>query len=139
MRRERGAFWVGGCVWLFGAFASGCGSGPALRYEEFYTSNGEELFMGDGCMLAEDGISGSVLAGVAGGGGNPMQPYTVEYEGRDDGITVTVTSDGGTLRARRMYDEAFLDSGESDEIVVDLEMDTLRLRYFGAESCDPAG
>jgi hypothetical protein len=139
MGRDRRALWVGGCTWLLGALASGCGSGPALRYEEFYTSNGEERALGDGCMLAEEGISGSMATGVAGGAGDPMQPYTVEYEGLDGGIMVTITDGGGKVQARRVYDEAFLESGKSDEIVVDLEMDTLRLRYFGAESCDPAG
>jgi hypothetical protein len=139
MGRERGGFWVGGCVGLLGVFASGCGSPPALRYEEFYTSNGEERSIGDGCVLADDGMSGSSMAGVAGGAGNPMQPYTIGHEGRDGGITVSITDGGGTLRARRVYDEAFLESGQSDEIVVDLEMDTLRLRCFGAESCSPGG
>jgi hypothetical protein len=139
MGRERGGLWVGGWVWLLGAFASGCGSGPALRYEEFYTSNGEERSLGKGCMLAEDGLSGSTATGVAGGAGNPMQPYTTAYEGRDGAVIVTVTDGAGTVRARRVYDEAFLESGKSDEIVVDLETDTLRLRYFGGESCDPAG
>jgi len=139
MGRNHGGFWVGGWAWFLGALATGCGSGPALRYEESYTSEGVERSIGGGCILAEEGLSGSSATGVAGGAGNPMQPYTIAYESKDDGITVIVTDGGGTSRAHRVYDEAFLESGKSDEIVVDLEMDTLRLRYFGAESCDPAG
>lgn len=123
---------------MLGAFASGCGSGPALRYEEFYTSNGTERRVGIGCMVAEDGVTGSSLTGVAGGGGQAtQQPYTVEYQGKDGGFVVTVLDGSRTVRARRAYDAAFLDEGKSDEIVVDLESDTLRLRYFGAPSCDP--
>jgi hypothetical protein len=125
-------------IWVLGAFASGCGSGPALRYEEFYTSDGAEQRLGSGCMVPDDGVTGSSLSGVAGGGGQAMQqPYSIEYEGKNGGFIVTVRDGTQTVRARREYDEAFLDEGRSDELVVDLESDTLRLRYFGAPSCDP--
>lgn len=127
-----------GLIWSLGAFASGCGSGPALRYEEFYTSNGTEQPLGSGCMVAEDGVSGSSMTGVAGGGGQAtQQPYTIEYEGKNRGFVVTVLDGSRTVLARREYDEAFLDEGKSDEIVVELASDTLRLRYFGAPSCEP--
>ena len=137
MGRHHGGFWVGGCGWLLGALVTGCGSGPALRYEEFYSSDGVERSVGTGCIVAEEGLSGSSTTGAAGGAANPVQTYTVAYDGEDEeAITVTVIDGGGTVRASRVYDEAFLESGKSDEIVVDLEMDTLRLRYFGSDTCD---
>jgi len=137
MGTNRGGFWVGGLVWLLGGFASGCGEGPGLRFEEFYTSNGEETRVGEGCVPTEDGMTGSSATGVAGSGGSAMQPYTIEYLGKGEGITVTVIDGTGTVRTRREFDEAFLEAGKSDEIVVDLAMDTLRLHYVGAKSCDP--
>jgi hypothetical protein len=139
MGRKLGGFWAGGFVWWLGALATGCGDGPALRFEEFYVSNGEERLVGNGCMLAEDGMHGTSTTGVAGGGGDwAPRPYTVEHEGKDGGITVTVLDGSGKVLARRVYDEAFLEAGKSDEIVVDLDTDTLRLHHVGAKSCDPA-
>lgn len=137
MGRKLGGSPAGRLVWVLGALAAGCGAGPALRFEEFYTSNGEERRLGGGCMVAEEGLSGSSMSGVAGGAGDGApQPYTIQYEGRDGGIAVVVTDGDGMELARRVYDEAFLEAGKSDEIVVDLGSDTLRLHYFGVTTCD---
>ncbi len=132
--RCSGASWW----WLLGALAAGCGGDdPYLSYQEFYTRQGTETLVGRGCILSGAGATGSAASGVAGGGPGGMQPYSVEYVPRDQGISVIVRNGNGGEIARRDYTNAFLEAGGSDDVVVDLAEDTLRLHYVGTSECPP--
>ena len=122
---------------LLGVLMPACASGPYMKYEEYYTTMGTERYLGGGCVLAgEEGLNGSSSSGAAGGANQDMQPYSIAYEGRSVGITVSVKDGTGHLLAQRDYSNDFLDTGKSDDIVVPLEDDVLRLHIFGAQDCN---
>jgi hypothetical protein len=105
-------------------------------YEEYHAPGGKERYVGGGCLAVDEG-SGSSGYGVAGGAGTEaLPPYTIDYQGSDDAMAVTIKDGEGTLLESRNYTDDFVHSGKVDEVIVEFESGYLKLRYWGGETCE---
>jgi hypothetical protein len=123
-----------GLLWL-----PACAEGPVLMNEEFLTRQGEdERYMGGGCMAAGDGgsVGSGSMVGTAGSAG-VASGFQYGYEANGNGVHFLFTDSGGAVLAERQYDEAFINSGRRDEVLVEHEGQTWRFVNWGAEECQP--
>lgn len=134
---------LGQVTWVLGMLGSvvaGCAAGA--NDESLYVMNyhqeldedgapiGNELALGCSIAVYEHGASGS----TTGGGIGPDIAYHSFTEG--SGLHVEISS-GDTMLEERLYDEAFIRSGEVDlfEVITPGEKQ-FRFAHWGADSCD---
>ena len=129
--------WANKGLAVLALFVSGCGQGPVLRTQEYWTSDGSEKLMGDGCVSTDRGAKDGMGSGVAPGGDPTLAPsFLVEYEGTGDGVHFVARDEAGVELAERNYDAAFLASAKHDEIAIEPGGFPMRLVHWGEKSCD---
>ena len=124
-------------LWL-----TACAEGPVLMTEEYVTKAGEEeRYMGGACLGTEkgSGMSGGTAPGALGtaGAATAALGYQYNYEGRGKAVHFVFTDNQGEVLAERDYDEAFLDSGQSEEVVVEIAGEIHRFVHRGEQTCQP--
>ena len=122
---------------------AGCNNeqGLILKKDEFLIkADGDERNMGGGCLYSTEGHR------LEGGGFRDALPegeegawfaFNSRYEGTGDGVRFTFVTHAGEVLAERHYDEAFLNSGRVDEVVVEFAGNTWRYLNRGVPECGP--
>lgn len=122
-------------LWL-----TACAESPVLMTEQYLTKAGEEeRYLGGACLSTEkgSGMGGGTAPGAFGtaGAATAALGYQYNYESQDSGVQFVFSDNEGEILAERDYDEAFIDSGRSDEVVVEIGDETHRFVHRGAPTC----
>lgn len=108
----------------------------ALEHEVYEVVGGVESLVNENCTELPDELGGGFGFGFGTAPAGGSVAYSVSYEFDSDGAVVSAGAADGSGFVEREYDEAFLRSGLSDELVVELEEGfTLRLVNRGASGC----
>jgi len=119
------------------AGGTGCGETYVLMHEDVLVDETGVHEFGSGCEELGGG-GGDFGTGAAGADGTSFG-LTHRSIGDGEGVEVRVFGAGSVELVRKIYTEGFLETGEVDEFEVALSPTVrLRLKYWGATSCDPS-
>jgi hypothetical protein len=120
---------------------AGCQNGPYLQTEQFVARDGQpEEKVGTACMSAErgSGLGGGRAPGVPGAAGEGSEEaagYSFSYDGTGSGVRFRVVDSAGKTLAGKSYDGAFLDSGQKDEVTIEVGAEKARFVARGVPQC----
>lgn len=142
---EEGVAAVGSCRWRMGAGGGllalalmACAEPEplALEHEVYEVVDGVESLVDEGCTELPDEPGAGFGFGFGTAPGGARVAYSVSYDFDGDSAVVSAGATGGSGFVEREYDAVFLRSGQSDELVVELEEGfALRLVNRGASGC----
>jgi hypothetical protein len=132
----------GGRFWVMAALLGvACRNGGSVQTEQYSTQDGSERLVGRACTGFEkdSGFGAGLLPGVPGAAGESgageERGFSFVYEGTGSALRLRVSDGSGHVVAERVYDNAFVESGRSDELKVDAGKEQLRFVATGAASC----
>lgn len=112
----------------------------ALEREVYEVVDGVESLVDEGCTELPDELGGGFGFGFGTAPSGDGVAYSVSYDFDSDSVVVSAGALSGSGLVEREYDEVFLRSGQTDELVVELaEGFALRLVNRGATGCGLSG